>query len=176
MSQELTSYNVKEFVANWKWVSNQQERAAAGSALSSQTSFGSQKGPPSKPIRRHCHHHPHQNQSTPTAPSTKQVWSRFACLPNFEEDMKGRLFVDILNEPDSQGQGWQPKEGKAGGWLCAGRISGRPGAGTSGCKGVRLPSGGTALVPISTFHPTNQNINPNQIKPNRSSPNPTQQE
>ena len=44
----------------------------------------------------------------------KWVWSKFACLPNFSEDMKGRLFVDILNEPDSQGQGWQEKNGKAG--------------------------------------------------------------
>ena len=43
-----------------------------------------------------------------------QVWSKFACLPHFEEDFKGRVFVDILNEPDSQGQGWQPKESKAG--------------------------------------------------------------
>lgn len=43
-----------------------------------------------------------------------QVWSKFACLPNFQEDFKGRVFVDILNEPDSQGQGWQQKENKAG--------------------------------------------------------------
>ncbi|KAI8474575.1 MAG: hypothetical protein J3K34DRAFT_407464 [Monoraphidium minutum] len=47
--------------------------------------------------------------------SWKWVWSRFACLPNFEEDFKGRLFVDILNEPDSQHQGWQPNDaGDAG--------------------------------------------------------------
>lgn len=42
------------------------------------------------------------------------LWAKVACLPNFEADMKGRLFVDVLNEPDSQGQGWQPKDGKAG--------------------------------------------------------------
>lgn len=47
--------------------------------------------------------------------SWKWVWSKFACLPNFEEDMKGRLFIDILNEPDSQRQGWQANDaGDAG--------------------------------------------------------------
>ncbi|KIZ06214.1 hypothetical protein MNEG_1745 [Monoraphidium neglectum] len=45
----------------------------------------------------------------------KWVWSKFSCLPNFEEDMKGRLFLDILNEPDSQRQGWQPNESGAAG-------------------------------------------------------------
>lgn len=51
--------------------------------------------------------------------SWKWVWSKFACLPGFQEDMRGRLFVDVLNEPDSQGQGWQAKEGKAGESLVA---------------------------------------------------------
>jgi hypothetical protein len=49
----------------------------------------------------------------------KQVWSAVTCLPNFRRDMVGRVFVDILNEPDSQWQAWQPKDGKAG-------QSGRP--------------------------------------------------
>lgn len=44
----------------------------------------------------------------------KQVWSAVSCLPNFRRDMVGRVFVDILNEPDSQWQAWQPKDGKAG--------------------------------------------------------------
>lgn len=44
----------------------------------------------------------------------KQVWEAVSCLPNFRRDMVGRLFVDIMNEPDSQWQGWQPKDGKAG--------------------------------------------------------------
>jgi hypothetical protein len=46
----------------------------------------------------------------------KQVWSAVTCLPNFRRDMVGRVFVDILNEPDSQWQAWQPKDGKAGQW------------------------------------------------------------
>jgi hypothetical protein len=44
----------------------------------------------------------------------KQVWSSVTCLPNFRRDMVGRVMVDILNEPDSQWQTWQPKDGKAG--------------------------------------------------------------
>jgi hypothetical protein len=56
----------------------------------------------------------------------KWVWSKFACLPNFDEDFAGRLFVDILNEPDSQGQGWQPKEGRAGAFCVVGRVSRQP--------------------------------------------------
>lgn len=43
-----------------------------------------------------------------------EVWQEVTCLPNFNRDMIGRVFVDILNEPDSQWQGWQPKDGKAG--------------------------------------------------------------
>lgn len=44
----------------------------------------------------------------------KRVWEAVACLPNFESDIKGRLLVDLANEPDSQWQGWQVKNGKAG--------------------------------------------------------------
>lgn len=43
-----------------------------------------------------------------------EVWQEVTCLPNFNRDMIGRVFVDVLNEPDSQGQGWQPKDGKPG--------------------------------------------------------------
>jgi hypothetical protein len=44
----------------------------------------------------------------------KKVWEAVACLPNFSSDLKGRLLVDLANEPDSQWQGWQVKNGKAG--------------------------------------------------------------
>lgn len=44
----------------------------------------------------------------------KKVWEAVACLPNFASDIKGRLLVDLSNEPDSQWQGWQVKNGKAG--------------------------------------------------------------
>lgn len=46
--------------------------------------------------------------------SWAEVWEAVACLPNFRRDLEGRVFIDILNEPDSQWQGWQPKQGKAG--------------------------------------------------------------
>ena len=41
----------------------------------------------------------------------KKVWEAVACLPNFESDLKGRLLVDLANEPDSQ---WQVRRGRAG--------------------------------------------------------------
>lgn len=37
----------------------------------------------------------------------KKVWEAVACLPNFESDIKGRLLVDLSNEPDSQ---WQVRQ------------------------------------------------------------------
>lgn len=52
----------------------------------------------------------------------KKVWEAVACLPNFSTDLKGRLLVDLANEPDSQWQGWQVKNGKAGEW----RLDGEP--------------------------------------------------
>lgn len=39
----------------------------------------------------------------------KKVWEAVACLPNFESDIKGRLLVDLSNEPDSQ---WQVRRGR----------------------------------------------------------------
>jgi hypothetical protein len=50
----------------------------------------------------------------------KKVWEAVACLPNFESDLKGRLLVDLANEPDSQWQvRGQTSLGKGGGrnWL-----------------------------------------------------------
>lgn len=39
--------------------------------------------------------------------SWKWVWSTLACLPNFDDDMKGRVFLDLLNEPDSMNHRWE---------------------------------------------------------------------
>jgi hypothetical protein len=44
----------------------------------------------------------------------KTVWKAVSSLPNYKEDLVGRVFIDILNEPDSQGQFWQPRNGRAG--------------------------------------------------------------
>jgi len=35
------------------------------------------------------------------------VWRAVTCLPNFQSDLKGRVFLDLLNEPDSIGQRWE---------------------------------------------------------------------
>jgi hypothetical protein len=42
------------------------------------------------------------------------LMSRVMALPNFEDDIKGRIFVDIMNEPDSMGIQWAPANSKPG--------------------------------------------------------------
>jgi hypothetical protein len=42
------------------------------------------------------------------------LMSRVLAIPNFWEDIKDRVFVDLLNEPDSMGIGWEPANGKPG--------------------------------------------------------------
>lgn len=39
------------------------------------------------------------------------VWHGVTCLPGFEDDLKGRVFLDLLNEPDSIGQRWEDQPG-----------------------------------------------------------------
>ncbi len=52
----------------------------------------------------------------------KAVWSAVACLPNFDSDLKGRVFADIMNEPDSMGIKWEAgannRGNSAGGLVC----------------------------------------------------------
>jgi hypothetical protein len=42
------------------------------------------------------------------------LMSRVLAMPNFESDIKGRVFVDVMNEPDSMGIRWEPSNGKPG--------------------------------------------------------------
>lgn len=35
-----------------------------------------------------------------------RVWRAILALPNFESDLRGRVFLDVLNEPDSMGMAW----------------------------------------------------------------------
>ena len=37
----------------------------------------------------------------------KVLWSKIAALPNFESDLKNRIFVDVMNEPDSMDLKWE---------------------------------------------------------------------
>jgi hypothetical protein len=39
-----------------------------------------------------------QNDLKAFVDSWKWVWGRVACLPNFDADLKGRVFIDIMNE------------------------------------------------------------------------------
>lgn len=34
------------------------------------------------------------------------LWTRIVNLPNFEKELKGRIIIDIMNEPDSMNIGW----------------------------------------------------------------------
>jgi hypothetical protein len=54
-------------------------------------------------------YHPHETEMAYLAdPDTfarkwRGLWSAFTCLPNFSSDLKGRVFLDLLNEPDEYG-------------------------------------------------------------------------
>jgi hypothetical protein len=37
----------------------------------------------------------------------KTLWSKVAALPNFHSDLKNRIFVDVMNEPDSMDIKWE---------------------------------------------------------------------
>jgi hypothetical protein len=41
----------------------------------------------------------------------KWVWSSIVGMSTYNSELKGRVFVDILNEPDSQGQRWEAHVG-----------------------------------------------------------------
>lgn len=34
------------------------------------------------------------------------LWSAFTCLPNYQSDLKGRVLLDLLNQPDEYNLGW----------------------------------------------------------------------
>jgi hypothetical protein len=42
------------------------------------------------------------------------LWKMVACLPNFDSDIANRIFVDIMNEPDSMGIRWESNGGRPG--------------------------------------------------------------
>lgn len=44
----------------------------------------------------------------------ESLWKKVACLPNFDQDLAGRIFVDVMNEPDSMQVAWEPKNGMPG--------------------------------------------------------------
>jgi hypothetical protein len=35
-----------------------------------------------------------------------RVWKALTCLPNYEKDIKGRVLLDLLNEPDGVDLTW----------------------------------------------------------------------
>eukprot|EP00882_Tetradesmus_deserticola_P020519 GHRQ01022168.1.p1 GENE.GHRQ01022168.1~~GHRQ01022168.1.p1 ORF type:complete len:446 (+),score=144.07 GHRQ01022168.1:920-2257(+) len=59
-------------------------------------------------------YHPHGVDLEPGVLETEQnfasawlrVWKALTCLPNYEKDIKGRMLLDLLNEPDGVGLTW----------------------------------------------------------------------
>ena len=43
-----------------------------------------------------------------------RLWRTVACLPHFKDDIANRVFVDVMNEPDSMGIKWEPAAGRPG--------------------------------------------------------------
>jgi hypothetical protein len=42
------------------------------------------------------------------------TWKKVTCLPNFGADIAGRVFVDVMNEPDSMGIRWEANNDRPG--------------------------------------------------------------
>jgi aryl-phospho-beta-D-glucosidase BglC (GH1 family) len=42
------------------------------------------------------------------------VWKKVSCLPNWGPDIAGRVFVDVMNEPDSMGIRWEANNDRPG--------------------------------------------------------------
>lgn len=43
-----------------------------------------------------------------------QLWKQVSCLPNFQRDLANRVFVDVMNEPDSMNIRWEARDGRPG--------------------------------------------------------------
>lgn len=42
------------------------------------------------------------------------LWKKFSCLPNFQRDLANRIFIDVMNEPDSMNIKWEAQDGRPG--------------------------------------------------------------
>lgn len=42
------------------------------------------------------------------------LWKKVSCLPNFQADIANRVFIDVMNEPDSMNIVWEPSSGRPG--------------------------------------------------------------
>jgi hypothetical protein len=43
-----------------------------------------------------------------------ELWKQVSCLPNFQRDLANRVFVDVMNEPDSMNIRWEARDGRPG--------------------------------------------------------------
>lgn len=43
-----------------------------------------------------------------------ELWKKVSCLPNFQTDIAQRVFIDVMNEPDSMNIVWEPSSGRPG--------------------------------------------------------------
>lgn len=51
--------------------------------------------------------------------SWASLWRTVTSLPNYAHDLRGRVFLDLLNEPDALGLRWEPAGGKPGTEPCS---------------------------------------------------------
>jgi len=43
-----------------------------------------------------------------------RLWKQVSCLPNFHRDLANRVFVDVMNEPDSMNIAWEASGSRPG--------------------------------------------------------------
>lgn len=56
----------------------------------------------------------HPNNLSQFVGAWKSLWQKVTCLPNFNSDIAGRVFIDVMNEPDSMGIKWESQGNKPG--------------------------------------------------------------
>lgn len=94
------------------------------------------------------------------------LWQHVRCLPNFEADLKGRVFVDLLGAPDAAGLRWEAAAAGPEGVSVPGAGSGRAGVGVSkraavgsGCSQQAVCAQGCPCA-IAVAVPSQPNVTP----------------
>jgi hypothetical protein len=68
--------------------------------------------PPARPAPQGLENHPYDQAAFVSG--WAKLWQMLACLPNFQQDIANRVFVDVMNEPDSMSIVWEERGGRPG--------------------------------------------------------------